>query len=177
MPTFNVPTREEVSPANQAIFDNLEKGLGFVPNIYASFAHNETALGDYLGFSNRKSTLKTKEKEVINLVASQINSCNYCLSAHTAISKMNGFNEDQILDLRTGKIDGDEKLNALAALAQAIVINRGKTSPELLDAFYAAGYDKANLVDVIITIGEITITNLLHGVTQVPIDFPLAPSL
>ena len=46
MSTFNVPKREEVSANNQAIFDQLEKGLGFVPNLYAAFAHSETALGN-----------------------------------------------------------------------------------------------------------------------------------
>lgn len=45
--TFTVPTRDEVSPANQAIFDNLKNGLGFVPNLYAYYAKNDTALGDY----------------------------------------------------------------------------------------------------------------------------------
>lgn len=54
MTQFNVPTRDEVSANNQAIFDNLQKGLGFVPNLYASFAHSETALGDYLALQNRK---------------------------------------------------------------------------------------------------------------------------
>ena len=36
MKTFNVPTRENVSENNQAIFDNLNKALGFVPNLYAT---------------------------------------------------------------------------------------------------------------------------------------------
>ena len=44
--TFNVPTRDEVSADNQAIFDNLKKGVGFVPNLYAAYAYNDTALGD-----------------------------------------------------------------------------------------------------------------------------------
>ncbi len=48
MTHFTVPTRAEVYPTNQAIFDNLQKGLGFLPNLYATFALNETALGDYL---------------------------------------------------------------------------------------------------------------------------------
>jgi hypothetical protein len=32
MNTFNLPSREEVSTNNQVIFDNFNKGLGFVPN-------------------------------------------------------------------------------------------------------------------------------------------------
>ena len=50
MTSVNVPTREEVSADNQAIFDNLKKGLGMVPNLYATFAHSETALANYLAF-------------------------------------------------------------------------------------------------------------------------------
>jgi alkylhydroperoxidase family enzyme len=81
MSTFNVPTRE-VSANNQH-FDNLEKGLGFVPNLYAYFAKSETV---YLAFQNRKSSLKAKkEREVVN--TSQINGCNYCQSAHTVLGK------------------------------------------------------------------------------------------
>ena len=41
MKTITVPAYEQVSPANQAIFDNLKKGLGFVPNLYATFAHSD----------------------------------------------------------------------------------------------------------------------------------------
>jgi hypothetical protein len=47
----------------------------------------------------------------------------------------------------------------------------------VVDAFFAAGYDRANLVDVIIVIGDKIISNFIHGTTNVPIDFPLAPEL
>jgi alkylhydroperoxidase family enzyme len=85
MSTFNV-TREEVSANNHNSFDNLEK-VRFVPNLYAYFAKSETVLGDYWFFKNRKSSLKAKEREVVNLITSQINGCNYCQSAHTVLGK------------------------------------------------------------------------------------------
>ena len=120
MSTFNVPTKNEVSENNQAIFNQLEKGLGFVPNLYASFAHSETALGNFLAIGNGKTSFSAKEKEVINLAVSQVNECVYCLSAHTAIGKMNGFNEDQILELRAGEASFDSKLDALAKFARNV---------------------------------------------------------
>ncbi len=174
---INIPTRDEVSDHNKAIFDQLEKGLGFVPNLYASYAHNETALGDYLTLQNRKSTLKAKEREVINLVVSQVNECQYCLAAHTTLGKMNGFSDDQILELRGGKASFDTKLNALAEFVKDITINRGKPTSDGITNFFEAGYTKANLVDVIIVIGDKMISNFIHGATNVPIDFPLAPEL
>lgn len=177
MRTFEVPTREQVSSNNQAIFDNLQKRLGFVPNLYAAYAYNDTALGDYLQFQGRKSTLKAKEKEVINLVVSQVNDCRYCQSAHTVIGKMNGFNDEQILELRSGSASFNPKLDALARFVQNITINRSKPDPEVVENLFTAGYNEANLVDILLVIGDKFISNFIYGVTNVPIDFPLAPEL
>lgn len=177
MSTFNVPTREEVSEKNQGIFDNLEKALGFVPNLYATYANSDTALENYLNFANAKTSLSAKEKEVVNLAVSQVNNCIYCLSAHTAIGKMNGFTDEQILELRAGKASFDTKLNALAKLAKNITENRGRTDENVLNDYFAAGYTKANLIDTISLVGDKTISNYIHSTTQVPVDFPVAPSL
>ncbi|MDZ4681643.1 MAG: carboxymuconolactone decarboxylase family protein [Saprospiraceae bacterium] len=174
MTHFTVPTRSEVSPVNQAIFDDLQKGLGFVPNLYATFALNETALGDYLAFQNRKSTLRAKERELINLVVSEVNDCLYCLSAHTVLGKMNGFSEDQILEIRSGEASFDAKLDALAKFVRDTTIRRGKPSSESVEQLFAAGYTQANVLDILIVIGDKIISNFLHGVTQIPIDFPVA---
>ncbi|MDX2070447.1 MAG: carboxymuconolactone decarboxylase family protein, partial [Haliscomenobacter sp.] len=153
------------------------KGLGFVPNLYATFALNDTALGDYLTLQNRKSTLRAKEREVINLVVSQVNECLYCLSAHTALGKMNGFTDEQILEIRSGEVSFDAKLDALAKFVKEATIKRGKPSAEAVENLFAAGYNKANLVDILIVIGDKIISNFLHGVTQIPIDFPVARPL
>ena len=177
MANFNVPTRSEVSSTNQEIFDNLEKAVGFVPNIYATMATSENALKNFLDFANAKSSLNTKAKEVINLAVSELNKCQYCLSAHTAIAGMNGFTPEQIIELRSGQASFDSKLDALAKLSKNIVENRGATSEQSLSAFYEAGWSKENLIDVISQVGEITITNYLHRTTEVPVDFPAAQAL
>lgn len=177
MSTFKILKREEVGEKNQAIFDNLSKNLGFVPNIYAAMAHSNTALGDYLQFSNSKTSLSTKEKEVIDLAVSQVNGCSYCQSAHTAISKMKGLTEDEILELRQGQASWDGKLNALANISKEIAISRGKVSEATKEAFYNAGYTEETLVDLVIAVGIITVTNTFHNLTDVAIDFPLAKPL
>lgn len=177
MSAFNVPTRDQVSENNQAIFDNLNKALGFVPNLYATYANSDTALENYLNFANAKTSLSAKEKEVVNLAVSEVNNCIYCLSAHTAIGKMNGFSDDQILELRAGQASFDNKLNALARLARNITENRGRTDEAVLENFFSAGYSKGNLIDTISLVGDKTISNYVHSTTQVPVDFPLAQPL
>ena len=177
MQNFNVPTREEVSENNQAIFDNLKGALGFVPNLYAYYAKNNTALADYLALQNRKSTLKAKEREIINLVTSQINGCRYCQSAHTALGKMNGFSEEQILEIRGGSAAFDAKFDALAQFTKSVVENKGNASQSAKDAFFAAGYSEANMIDVVMVVGDKIISNYIHNLTGFAIDFPIAPEL
>ncbi len=175
--TYAVPTRAEVSATNQGIFDNLKKNLGFVPNLYAYFGKNETALGDYLTLQNRKSTLSVKEREVINLVTSQINGCQYCQSAHTALGKMVGFTDEQILEVRTGVASFNSKLDALAKFVAEVVENRGRASEDSKEEFFAAGYTEANLIDVVIVVGDKIMSNYLHALTGLEIDFPLADKI
>lgn len=177
MSTFNVPTRAQVSADNQAIFDSLEKQVGFVPNLYATFAYSDSALGNYLQFQGAKTSLNNKEKEAVNLAVSEVNGCAYCLAAHTAIGKMNGFTDEQILELRGGYAFFDIKLDALARLARNITENRGKAEGPLVERFLEVGYDHGNLIDVIVAVGDKTISNYIHNTTQVPVDFPEAPAL
>ena len=177
MSIVKVPTRDEVSPDNQAIFDNLRKKLTFVPNLYATFAHSATALATYLAFQNAKSSLTGKQREVVNLVVSQVNDCEYCLAAHTAVGKMVGFTDAQILEIRSGRATFDPKLDALARFAREVAEKRGKVAAASTAAFLEGGWTQGNLVDVIMAIGDKIISNYLHGVTKVPVDFPAAPKL
>ncbi|MFZ4807952.1 MAG: carboxymuconolactone decarboxylase family protein [Hyphomicrobiaceae bacterium] len=177
MRTIDVPARADVSAANQTIFDQLKGKLGFVPNLYATLAHSEHALASYLAFQNARSSITGKAREVVNLVVSQVNACDYCLAAHTVIGGMVGFTPEQILEIRSGRASWSAELDALARLTRSIASNRGHADPLLVDAFFAAGWTKENLVDAIVVIGDKTVTNYLHATTKVPVDFPAAPAL
>jgi alkylhydroperoxidase family enzyme len=54
---------------------------------------------------------------------------------------------------------------------------KGNVTQKTLDRFFDAGYTHGNVVDVVLAVAEITVTNYLHNITQIPIDFPLAPEL
>ncbi|WP_353147627.1 carboxymuconolactone decarboxylase family protein [Chryseobacterium sp.] len=176
MTKFTVPTKNEVSENNQVIFDNLEKALGFVPNLYAVIAYSRNGLERFLTYQNAKTSLTAKEKEAVNLVVSQVNSCVYCQSAHLVLGKLNGFSDEELHDIRLIK-SKDSKLNALVTLAADITKNRGKISDISLQEFFLQGYTKENLVDLILQISDKTAMNYLHNLTKVEVDFPLAPGV
>jgi len=177
MTTINVPTREEVSANNQAIFDDLKNRFGMVPNLFATLAHSDTALATYVALQSAKSSISGKAREVVNLVVSQVNECEYCLAAHTMVGKMSGFTDEQIIEIRHGHASFDSKLDALARLTKGIAQSRGHVDQALLEAFFAAGWTKGNLVDAIVAISDKIVTNYLHSTTKIPVDFPAAPKL
>jgi AhpD family alkylhydroperoxidase len=177
MKTISVPTYEEVSPANQEIFDGLKKKYGCVCNLYATFAHSETALANFLALQREGNSLSPKAREVVGLVVSEVNSGRYCLAAHSIMGKALGFSDDQLLEMRSGHASFDPCLEALVVLTRSIVLERGRPKQETLDNFFKAGWTEGNLVDLIMLIGETTISNYLHGSTQIRLDFPAAPEI
>jgi len=178
MNNLKVLKREEVGVETQGVFDALKSKVGMVPNLYAATANSGKALnalltlGDNLGGGE----FSGKEIEAIALSAGEANSCGYCLSAHTAIGKMNGFSEEETVLLRTGEI-ADDKLNALSKLVRNIVITRGKPAQIFIDKFFNVGYNKAALAEAIGHVALNTFTNYINHIADTPIDFPLAPEV
>lgn len=178
MRTFNVPTREDVSPEAQGIFDSLQNQIGMVPNLYATIGYSANALGSFLAFQGAQAngTFSTKEREAVYLAVSQVNGCNYCLAAHTALGKMNGFTEDETIELRQGNSE-NPRLKVIVDLASNIAANRGRASEEKVEAFFAQGFDNAALIDLIALVADKTLANYVHNLTQVSIDFPEVKSI
>lgn len=174
---FEVLKKENVSAKNQQVFDEVKRVFGAVPNLYSTLAYSENALDAYIKLETSPNSLTTKETEAVNLVVSEVNNCMYCLSAHTMIAKQSGFTEEETIQVRLGNAPFDARLDALVKLTKELSENRHIENQALLDAFFEAGYTKENLMDIIILIGDRTISNILHAVTKVPIEFPLAKVL
>lgn len=148
-----------------------------VPNLYAVMAHSDTALGNYLAFQNAKTSFSNKEKQAVNLVVSQANDCLYCQSAHTLLATMNGFTEEQTIELRKGSASFDRRLNALVVLAQEITLKKGFVSKSAIEDFVSEGYTKGQIVELVMLVAEKSAMNYLHAITNVAIDFPLAKTI
>ena len=178
MPKLAALTRQEAPAENQPVFDQLKQAIGMVPNLYATYAHSPVALKALLQFDEtlKGGSFTNREVEAIALAIAEANACEYCLAAHTAIGKMNGFTEEQTIELRTLS-SSDEKLLALTSLVQSITITRGRPEETLIEAFYSAGYDKAALVELLGFVAVNTYNNYLNNIAGTVVDFPAAPAL
>lgn len=99
MKKLSVLTKEQATEQSRNIFENIEKNVGMLPNIYAVIGNSSNALSSYLSFAEaqKNGSFNAKEREAISLAVSEENGCNYCLSAHTVMAKMSGFSPEEII--------------------------------------------------------------------------------
>ncbi|MFT6783789.1 MAG: putative peroxidase-related enzyme [Saprospiraceae bacterium] len=178
MRTLRSLSYAEANTNAQEIFTNLKEKIGMVPNLYASMGVSDKLLGGFLAFSDtlKSGQFSAKEYEAIALATSQANGCAYCISAHTAIGKMNGFSEQETLDIRY-KTTQDDTLAAIVTLANQLVTHSGHPSDQAVDAFFEAGYNRAAFAELIAIIALTTITNNVYHNGGFKIDFPKAQNL
>lgn len=176
MSNIKVPSIEQVDAKAQGIFNNLKSALGIVPNLYATIGYSSNTLEAYLQYDQAlgKGSFSKKEIEAINLIVSQVNSCEYCLAAHTAIAQMNGFTKADTVAIRTTSI-ADQKIQVIIETAQAIATQKGKISDEAKTAFFNLGYEAKEFIELIALVNAISFTNFVHNATEIPVDFPAAP--
>lgn len=178
MKTLRALSNGQADEKTKAFFGAIQQKIGRVPNLYAAMGNSPQLLGGFLAFSETlgKGVFSAKEQEAISLAVSQVNGCQYCLSAHTALAKIAGFTEAETLDLRKGSIL-DDKLNPLTNLAMELTEKRGNASPESVKRFYAAGYDETALAELIGLVGLRIIANYIFSHGDFDIDFPKATSI
>ena len=169
---------EEANTNSQNIFKNIKSNLGMLPNLYVSMGVSDKLLGGFLAFTDtlKSGEFSAKEYEAIALATSQANGCAYCLSAHTALGKMNGFSEEETLQLRDKTI-ADSKLNALVSLVGELISEKGHPSEKTIQNFLDAGYTKAAFAELIAIASLTTITNNIYHNGGFEIDFPKAQNI
>lgn len=86
---LRVPERSEVPQEVETLFQKFEHKVGFVPNVAKVFSltpEHFLRWFHYYDFllRNEQSPLSRKEREMIALVVSSENNCEYCLASHSA---------------------------------------------------------------------------------------------
>lgn len=169
---------EEAQNEVKTIYQDFEKKLGKVPNIFLNMGNSAAALKAFLGLSEaaNQTSLSPLLREQIALVVGQANHCQYCLSAHTAIAKGLGVKEHDILSARHGESQ-ETKSHAILTFAKTVVESRGHVSNQDIATLKAAGVNDQELVEIIVLITLNMYTNYFNLITDPKIDFPHAPEL
>ncbi len=176
MPRIATPSSVEAAPAaSRPLLEAVKKQLGVVPNLFRLVSNSPAALEGYLGLSGalNKGMLPAATRERIALAVAEINGCNYCLSAHTYLGRnVTKLDDAEMLANRNGG-SNDPKADAAVRFAAAIVRERGHVGEEAVRAVKNAGYDDAQIVEIVLHVALNTWTNYINTVAKTDIDFPV----
>jgi len=173
MARINLVTNESANAEQKTLLDAIQSQLGMVPNFLKVFANSPDALKAFLGLHGiaNAGSLDPQTRERIALALAQQNSCEYCLSAHSAIGRKAGLDNAEIAANRAGTSQ-DAKAAVAVKFARSLVEHTGEvTTAELLE-MRNAGYSEADIVEVITHVGMNILTNILGKAGRVDIDFP-----
>ena len=166
-------TNETANPEQKKLLDAIQTQLGMVPNFLKVFANSPAALRAFLGLHiiAGEGSLEPQTRERIALALAQQNSCEYCVSAHTAIGSKAGLSRDEISANREGT-SKDAKAAIAVKLARSLAEHTGEiTTAELIEA-RDAGYSDADIIEIITHVGLNILTNMIGKASHVDIDFP-----
>jgi uncharacterized peroxidase-related enzyme len=163
--------------ASQVLLQAVQKQIGMVPNIFKTIAHSPAALSFALsaGETLSKTKLPAALREQLALVTAGANACDYCASAHTLMGKGAGVAADELARNLRGQ-SATERTQAALSFAAAIVQERGRVSDAQLQAVRAAGYDDAEVVEIVAVVVSNIFTNYFNHIAGTVIDFPVVRS-
>jgi len=173
MSRIRTVTNEEASESQLALLDAVQAKLGMVPNFLRVFANSPAALQAFLGLHEIAGSgeLDEQTRERIAVTLAQENSCEYCLSARSAIGRKAGLNNDEIHANRQGTSHNDKAAVAVK-LARSLSSNVGDVTTAEITEAKEAGFSDAEIVEIITHVGMNLLTNVLAKASHVDIDFP-----
>ena len=165
--------------ASKASLEAVNRLLGGVPNLFRIIANSPHTLDGYLALNGAlaNGSLDAQTRERIALAVAEVNGCNYCLAAHQYLgANLARLSAVEIEANRHGT-SGDEKAAAAVSFAVKITKHRGKVTDDDFAAVRAAGYDDAEIVEIVGHVALNTLTNYINEVLGTEIDFPAADTL
>ncbi len=159
-------------------FDKIEKQMGRIPNIFLTMGNSPAALKAYINLSEavNETSLSPKLRELIALTVGQANGCEYCLSAHTAISSTLKIPDQEVIMARRGEAQ-DPKTKAILHFVKEAVEKRGRISSNQFDQLKKAGVSDQEVAEIVTALTLNMFTNYFNLITDTTVDFPNAPKL
>jgi uncharacterized peroxidase-related enzyme len=175
MTRIAIPAADQTPAASRPLLDAVNKQLGVVPNLMKVLGNSPAALGGYLNLSGAlgKGTLGAKTGGRIALAIAEFNRCGYCLAAHTYLGKNLAKLDDAEIAANRNGTSSDAKADAAVRFAVNVAQERGHVSDAAVQKVKSAGYNDAEIMEIVLHVALNTLTNYVNTVAQTEIDFPV----
>jgi AhpD family alkylhydroperoxidase len=119
-----------------------------------------------------RGLLPASLQEQIALTVAEVNTCDYCLSAHSALGRGAGLSSGEIVASRDGRAS-DPRAAVALQFAQALLERRGAVTEQDFARVRAAGFGDGEIAEIIAHVGLNVFTNYFNRAVDTAIDFPL----
>jgi uncharacterized peroxidase-related enzyme len=179
--TFQIHSPETAPAGARETLSTIAKNYGFVPNLAAVIAESPATLAGLLGFMSAfdatEMTLAPVERQVVLVTVSVANRCEYCTTAHSMLASKAGLARAEIDKLQEARALSDARLEALRQFTKTVVAERGLAADSDLEAFFAAGFTKAQVFEVVFGVALKTLTNYANHIAKPPVNEQFAAFL
>lgn len=174
MSDFTIYTQENAPEAAKPLLEKSVKAFGMVPNLHAVMAESPELLDSYQQAHNlfQNTSFNAEELTVVWQSINIEHNCHYCVPAHTGIAHSMKVDQGIIDALRNKTPLSDEKLEVLRATTLAMVRERGVLSEEDVKRFYAVGYGKKQLLEIVLGLSQKIMSNFTNHLADTPVDAP-----
>jgi uncharacterized peroxidase-related enzyme len=159
------------------LLKKVAESLGAVPNMFKAMGNSAMALDGFLTLNGNlgQGKLGPELIKMIILATSELNGCEYCVSAHTQMAKdASLLTGEQCLAAR--RFEGtDDRSTAVLKFAKEVWETKGKVTDGAVDAVRRAGLGDEEIVEVLGVMALATNANYVSNVGVLDLDFPEAP--
>lgn len=168
MNRFTFYTQENAEGEGKALLKKIQQGYGFVPNLFAYMAEAPATIEAYLALNElvAKSSFTPAQQQIALLAASVENGCEFCITAHRAMGKMHESNQQTLDDLYSSSAINDVSDRALTSYVRKVVKQRGLMSSEDIQTFIDAGFNKQQVLEVVLIVSIKTLSNYINHITE-----------
>ena len=165
---FIAHTIENTQGDTHNILSSIQKGYGFVPNLFSYMAEAPATIEAYLYLNDllAKTSIPMPQLQVALLAASIENKCDFCRVAHRTIGKKMGANTASLDALNNDSYIENDKDRAIAEFTISVVKNRGFVPEKDTKSFLEAGYTQQQILEVILVVTIKTLSNYSNHFTQ-----------
>jgi len=173
MTRIALQNRDTASEASRQLLEQIHGAFGATPNMFRAVANSPAALASMWGSFGALGggTLGARLGEQIAVAIADINDCEYCLAAHTALGRKAGASSAEMAAAQAGQSD-DPKTAAALHFATSVVRRRAKVDASDVEALRQAGYGDGEIVEIMAHIALNLFTNYVNVAFAVPVDFP-----
>lgn len=172
MTDFKIHTPETAPEKSREILKNVQAKMGLIPNVLGEIAESPALLRGYweLSESAKLGKFPPVEQQVVQMTASWLNGCSYCMAAHTTLAEKGGVPRETLEALRHDRPLKEPKLEALRQFTKAVMKKLGRADKKDVDAFLKAGYERAQVFEVVHNVALKLITNYVNHIAATPLD-------